>query len=136
MSMALSCPFSPKNPPFAMAQMPTTVYAAPSIMKVFRAHHGGGVAARRLAGTEDRLLQEQSGSFQVAAAVNVRDGKKAGGRASQARGRGTDFVSQHVETLHEIAIEHYEQARRLGIEDLHIPGSTNTRSARASAGAA
>jgi len=46
-------------------------------------------------------------------------------------------VSDRVETLHEIAIEHYEQARRLGIEDLHmVPGSTNTRSARASAGAA
>jgi protoheme ferro-lyase len=46
------------------------------------------------------------------------------------------LVSDHVETLHEIAIEHYEKARRLWIEDLHmVPGSTNTRSARASAGA-
>jgi ferrochelatase len=33
------------------------------------------------------------------------------------------FVSAHVETLHEIAIEHRAQARRLGIEDFRlVPG--------------
>jgi ferrochelatase len=33
------------------------------------------------------------------------------------------FVSDHVETLHEIAIEHREQARGLGIEDFRmVPG--------------
>jgi ferrochelatase len=33
------------------------------------------------------------------------------------------FVSDHVETLHEIDIEHREQARSLGIEDYHmVPG--------------
>ena len=33
------------------------------------------------------------------------------------------FVSDHVETLHEIDIEHREQARELGIEDFRMmPG--------------
>jgi protoporphyrin/coproporphyrin ferrochelatase len=33
------------------------------------------------------------------------------------------FVSDHVETLHEIDIEHREQARNLGIEDYRmLPG--------------
>jgi ferrochelatase len=33
------------------------------------------------------------------------------------------FVSDHVETLHEIAIEHREQARGLGIDDFRlVPG--------------
>jgi ferrochelatase len=33
------------------------------------------------------------------------------------------FVSDHVETLHEIDIEHRKQARRLGIEDYRMmPG--------------
>jgi ferrochelatase len=33
------------------------------------------------------------------------------------------FVSDHVETLHEIEIEHREQARGLGIEDFRmVPG--------------
>jgi len=33
------------------------------------------------------------------------------------------FVSDHVETLHEIEIEHREQARKLGIDDFRmVPG--------------
>ena len=35
------------------------------------------------------------------------------------------FVSDHVETLHEIAIEHREQARSLGIEDFRLAPGLN-----------
>lgn len=39
------------------------------------------------------------------------------------------FVSDHVETLHEIDIEHREQARRLGIEDYRMtPGLNDSAS--------
>jgi len=39
------------------------------------------------------------------------------------------FVSDHVETLHEIAIEHRQQARRLGIEDYRmVPGLNDSPS--------
>jgi ferrochelatase len=46
------------------------------------------------------------------------------------------FVSDHVETLHEIDIEHREQARRLGIEDFRMmPGlNDNPRFIEALAG--
>jgi ferrochelatase len=35
------------------------------------------------------------------------------------------FVSDHVETLHEIAIEHREQAARLGITDFRLMAGLN-----------
>jgi len=35
------------------------------------------------------------------------------------------FVSDHVETLHEIAIEHREQAERLGIADFRLMAGLN-----------
>jgi ferrochelatase len=43
------------------------------------------------------------------------------------------FVSDHVETLHEIEIEHREQARRLGIEDYRMMPGLNDSSAFISA---
>jgi ferrochelatase len=35
------------------------------------------------------------------------------------------FVSDHVETLHELDIEHREQARALGIEDYRVTPGLN-----------
>jgi ferrochelatase len=44
-------------------------------------------------------------------------------------GRPISFVSDHVETLHEIDIEHREQARSLGIHDFRmVPGLNDSPS--------